>query len=175
MLKTSAVAGGLTAAAVIARLGERITVAVGLTMIALGLLTTATTSLVLIGIGVLATGVGVPWALVAFVTTRQRLTPATLQGRASAASSMAFNVPQTAATMLAAVVILAVDYRIMIVVTCAAVLVAAAACLPLPEEVLPAPDVEAVPGPEMEAVSVPAVTPTRASDPGAPRSAASGR
>jgi hypothetical protein len=43
---------------------------------------------------------------------------------------MVANVPQMAATLLGAVIILAVDYRIMIAATVLAVFAAAAVCLP---------------------------------------------
>lgn len=124
------VLGGLTAATVISRLGERATVGVGLVLLALGIATTATTSLVLICVGIVGAGLGIPWTIVAFSTVCQRLTPPTLQGRTSAATNLALNVPQTAATLVAAAVIVLVDYRIMIAVTAFAVLVAAAGCLP---------------------------------------------
>ena len=99
-------------------------------LVALGVATTIGTSVALVCVGLVLAGVGVSWAIVAFVTVRQRLTPPTLQGRVSAASSMAYNVPQLTATVLAAAVILALDYRLMIAVTVLAVLAAAAICLP---------------------------------------------
>jgi MFS family permease len=125
-----AIAGGLAAAALVARLGEQTTAAIGLALLALGIATTVGTSLVLFCAGLVAAGIGVSLAVVAFVTMRQRLTPATLQGRVSAASNMACNVPQMTATLVAAAVILALDYRVMIAVTVSAVLAAAAICLP---------------------------------------------
>jgi MFS family permease len=125
-----AVVGGLVAAMVVGRLGERVTMAIGLALIALGIATTIGTSVALVCVGLLAAGVGVAWAVVAYVTVRQRLTPPTLQGRVAAASNMVSNVPQMTATLVAAAVILAVDYRIMIAVTVAAVFAAAAVCVP---------------------------------------------
>jgi MFS family permease len=125
-----AIAGGLTAAAVIGRLGEQVTAGIGLALVAAGIATTIGTSVALVCVGLVAAGIGVSWAVVAFATVKQRLTPPTLQGRVSAASSMAYNVPQMTATLLAAAVILAVDYRILIAVTVFAVLAAAAVCLP---------------------------------------------
>ena len=125
-----AVVGGLTAAALIARRGEPTIIAIGLAMIGAGLATTAGTSLALACAGVVVGGVGIAWAVVAFATVRQRRTPPRLQGRASAAANMALNVPQLTAALVASVVILAVDYRIMIAVTVAAVLASAVICLP---------------------------------------------
>ena len=72
-------------------------------------------------------GGAVSWIVVAFVTLRQRLTPPHLQGRTAAAMNMALNLPQTLATLAAAAVIAAVDYRWLILVTAAGVLLTAAA------------------------------------------------
>lgn len=121
-----AVLGGLTAGLLIARLGERVTATVGLVLIGLGAATTIGTSLALILVGLVAAGVGVSWTVVAFVTVRQRLTPPTLQGRASAASNMALNVPQLTATLAATALILVIDYRLMIGFTVLVILAAAA-------------------------------------------------
>jgi MFS family permease len=123
----AAVAGGLTAAWVLARLGERGTATVGLALLGLGLAPTAGTSITLICVGLVACGLGVSWTLVAAVTLRQRLTPPRLQGRASAASNVALNVPQLGATLVAAALILVVDYRIMIAFAVVVILGAAAA------------------------------------------------
>jgi MFS family permease len=120
-----AVAGGLTAGALIARLAERATAALGLALIGLGVATTAGTSLPLVCVGLLACGLGVSWTVVAFVTLRQRLTPPALQGRAAAASNMAINVPQLVATLAASALILVVDYRLMIAFTAVVILGAA--------------------------------------------------
>jgi MFS family permease len=122
-----AVLGGLTAGPVIGRLGERVAATVGLVLIAVGIATTAGTSVAVICVGLAGCGIGVSWTLVAFVTLRQRLTPPTLQGRASAASNMALNVPQLGATLAATALIVVVDYRILIAVTAATILGAAAA------------------------------------------------
>jgi MFS family permease len=122
-----AVVGGLTAGALVGRWDERRTATAGLVLLGLGIVPTMGTSLVLICVGLLGCGVGVSWTVVSFVTLRQRCTPPTLQGRASAASNMAFNVPQLAATLAATGLILVVDYRVLIGVTVAVILAAAAA------------------------------------------------
>lgn len=110
-----AVLGGLTAAAVLARLGEARTVAAGLGLLAAGLATTVTRSLPLVVVGVALLGLGVVWALVACVTLRQRTTPPELQGRAAAATTMVVNVPQTVLTLLAASLLVVLDYRVLVV------------------------------------------------------------
>lgn len=120
-----AVIGGLTAAMLIARLGERNTMAVGLTALAVGLLPVAGSSLGLMVAGIVLVGLGIPWVVVSFMTLRQRLTPPTLQGRTTAASNVAVNVPSTAATFAAAAAFGVVDYRLMVVGTAALLVVSA--------------------------------------------------
>ena len=119
------VAGGLTAAAVVARLGETRVVAAGLALLAVGVATTATSILPLIVTGVALLGLGVVWALVACVTLRQRSTPPALQGRAAAATTMVVNVPQTVLTLVAASLVALVDYRVLVVLTAVVVLAGA--------------------------------------------------
>jgi MFS family permease len=120
-----AVVGGLTAGLLVARFGEPATAALGLTLLGMGVATTIGTSLALVCAGLVAAGVGVSWTVVAFVTVRQRLTPPTLQGRASAASNMALNAPQLTATLVATALILVIDYRLMIGFTVLVILAAA--------------------------------------------------
>jgi MFS family permease len=110
----------------IARWDERRTATVGLVLLGLGIAPTMGTSLALIVVGLLGCGIGVSLTVVSFVTLRQRRTPPTLQGRAAAASNMAFNVPQLSAALAATGLILVVDYRVLIGVTVAVILVAAA-------------------------------------------------
>ena len=106
------VGGGITAAVLIGRLGERMTLSIGLLVLGAGITTMLTTTTAVICVGALAVGVGIPWAFVSYVTLRQRLTPAELQGRVSAASNLALSGPQTFGTALGAALIAVVDYRI---------------------------------------------------------------
>jgi MFS family permease len=110
-----AIGGGLTAAALVGRVGERTTLSIGLVVLGAGIMTMLTTSTVVVGVGAFAVGVGIPWAYVSYATVRQRATPAQLQGRVSAASNLAFNGPQTFGTALGAGLIAVVDYRIIVV------------------------------------------------------------
>lgn len=120
-----AVAAGLTAAWAIGRWGERRVFVVGTACLGLGIAPLAGTSLALLVAGLLVGGAGVTWAIVAFMTVRQRLTPPRLQGRTSAAAGLAINLPQTGATALAAALLASVDYRLLLAVTVATVLTAA--------------------------------------------------
>lgn len=120
--------GGLTAAILIARLDERRAIGIAFLGLAAGV-ATALTGLLPIGIlGAFAAGLVIPWMVVAFVTFRQRVTPAHLQGRVSAATNMALNGPQTLGTAAGAAALLFLDWRL--VIAAEAVLIAACA-LPL--------------------------------------------
>ena len=120
-----AVVGGATAARVIRRFGEQNTIAIGMVLLAIGLVPLVGTSLVAVIAGLLLLGYGGPLVLVAYLTLRQRLTDARLQGRVAAASNVAIDLPQTLTTLGAAAVIGAVDYRVLILITVVAVLAGA--------------------------------------------------
>lgn len=110
-----AVLGGITAAAVIARVGERNSMALGLAGLGLGLVLSATANVVVVCSCMAMVGLAIPWLLVAFATVRQRLTPARLQGRVSAATNMALNGPQTLGTAAGAGLVAVVDFRVLLV------------------------------------------------------------
>lgn len=110
-----AILGGITSAAVIRRLTERVTMTIGLAAIGIGILPAAGTSTVVALVGAVMVGVGIPWTYVSFATIRQRATPGRLQGRVSAATNLALNAPQTAGTALGAGLIVVVDYRLLVV------------------------------------------------------------
>lgn len=118
-----AVVAGLTAAAVISRWGEVRVLALGVLLLALGMAPTVTTSLPAVVAGLASVGFGVTWAVVAFITLRQRLTPPRLQGRTGSATAIAINLPQTLVTLVGAAVIGIVDYRLLILITVAIALV----------------------------------------------------
>lgn len=123
-----AVLAGLTAATVIRRIGIRGTMIAGLLILAVAIAGQATT-VAAVAIGSMAlTGFGVVWALIAFVTTRQKLSPLSMQGRTSAATNMLLNVPQVVAALLAAALVGIIDYRLLILGTAA---LCATSALPL--------------------------------------------
>ena len=64
-------------------------------------------------------GVAVSWFFVGLMTALQRLTPPRLQGRVSAASFVLTDIPQTASIACGAVLISAVDYRLLLAALCA--------------------------------------------------------
>lgn len=121
-----AVAGGITAAGAVARLGEVRAFAAGLALLAAGGATFLTSSVIAVGAGMAAVGFGVSWSLVAFVTFRQRVTPPRLQGRTAAATNLAVNGPQAALTLLGAAMLGSVGYRWLVALTVVGVAGAAA-------------------------------------------------
>ncbi|ACQ79473.1 major facilitator superfamily MFS_1 [Beutenbergia cavernae DSM 12333] len=136
-----ALVGGLTSAAIVRRIGERRLVGLGLLDMGLGLAFGVLVVLLvpaghpaglpLASLALSVVGLGIPWVVVGVSTYRMRVTPATLQGRTSAAMNLSFNGPQTLATLVGAAVIAVVDYRLLLGV-CAVVIVACAvACRPL--------------------------------------------
>lgn len=108
--------GGITAAALIHRLGERSVVAIALVALGAGIVVAIVPSIPVVIGAVILVGISIPWFVVGFVTLRQRLTPTRLQGRVSAATNMALNGPQTVGTAMGAALIVLVDYRILMVV-----------------------------------------------------------
>lgn len=117
------VVGGLTASGVIRRLGIRRTVVVGILLLGVAVLGSASTVLGVVLSSSVLLGLGVPWAIIAFVTLRQQETPPSMQGRTSAATNMMINLPQVGASMLAAALLGLVDYRVLIIAMTALCLV----------------------------------------------------
>ncbi|MFD8527784.1 MFS transporter [Streptosporangium canum] len=134
------VLGGLTATLVLRRLRPASTVATSLAAIGLAAMAMAadvgTTILLPISIAaVFMAGMAIPWLVVAMVTTRQRLTPPGLQGRAAAAANVAITIPQMASIATGAALLTVVDYR-WLLIAAGTVLIACALTLahtPAPE------------------------------------------
>ena len=120
-----ALVGGILSSRIVTALGEARAVGLGLALMALGCVPAAFTSLVGVVAGMAVLGFGIPVIVVGFATLRQRRTPATLQGRTSAAGNVAINVPQTLASVFGVTVIAVVDYRVLVFAMAAAVLAAA--------------------------------------------------
>lgn len=118
------VIGGVLAAGVVRRLGESRTVALGLLVMATGLLGLLSASLTVVLVGNLVFGLGLPLEAVAYSTLLQRQTPARLMGRVSAAVDVLIGGPQILSIGAGAALIAVVDYHvlvnIMVVVTAAA-------------------------------------------------------
>jgi MFS family permease len=107
------IAGGVTAALLLRRLGDVRLVGVGLALFAVADLCLVVPSLgVVLAAGPVA-GVGVAWAIVGFSTALQTRTPLAIQGRVSAAADLTLSVAQTASIGTGALLSTLVDYRIL--------------------------------------------------------------
>ena len=129
-----AIAGGLTAAPLMRRLGDLRFAGIGIALFGLGdcLWLFATAPLVLGG--TVVAGLGIAWAVVALATAYQRRSPNEVQGRVAAAANMLFAVPQTISIGVGAVLILVLDYRVELVAMAVVFLAAAAYLLTRPDE-----------------------------------------
>jgi MFS family permease len=117
--------GGITAALIIGKLGERGVIAFGLVLMAVAIGAASVPNVVMVCAGTGAVGLAVPWFMVAFSTMRQKATPSHLQGRVQAATTLAFNGPQTIGTAAGAALVTVVHYQVLLVVM--AVVIAACA------------------------------------------------
>jgi MFS family permease len=134
------IAGGLTAAAVLRRLGDVRTVGVGVGLFGLCGLLLAVPSLAVVTVGFVAAGLGVVWAIVAFNTSIQTRTPLAIQGRVDAACDVSLSVAQTTSIGTGAALSTLVDYRILLVAMAAVIAVSAVYLLTRREALAPAPD-----------------------------------
>jgi MFS family permease len=109
------IVGGITAPAVLRRMGELRTAALGIALFGVGDVCWLVLSLPLVLVSMAVAGVGIVWAIVAISTSYQRRSEQTMQGRVSAAANMLFSVPQTISIAVGAALIALIDYRIEIV------------------------------------------------------------
>ena len=123
-----AIAGGLTAAPLLRRVGDLRFAGFGVALFGAGEVVWLITSVPVVLAGTAVAGVGIAWAVVALGTAYQRRSPSHVQGRVAAAANMLFSVPQTISIAAGAALILVLDYRIELVAM-AAVFFAAAAYL----------------------------------------------
>ena len=119
------IAGGLTAAWVLRRIGEVRTVGLGLGLFGACGLLLAVPSLPVVLVGFFVAGLGIVWAIVAFNTALQTRTPLAIQGRVSAAVDLSLSLAQTASIATGAVLSTFVDYRVLLVALAAVVGVSA--------------------------------------------------
>jgi MFS family permease len=115
------IAGGLTAAWVLRRIGEVRSVGLGLGLFGACALLLAAPSLPIVLVGFFVAGLGIVWAIVAFNTALQTRTPLVIQGRVSAAVDLSLSLAQTASIATGAVLSTFVDYRVLLVVLAAVV------------------------------------------------------
>jgi MFS family permease len=134
-----AVAGAVTAAALVRRLGEGYVAGLGMLVFSLGVTLETSGSLAVVVPGVVLFGVGIPWIVVALFTLLQRSTPGPLQGRVYSAVELLVNTPQTISIVLGAVLVAFIDYRLLLLVEAAVVAAAGAWLLTRPEQRVTAP------------------------------------
>ena len=106
-----AIIGGLTSARVMRRYDERRLTALGLLNGTAAYLLACAPWLPVPLLGWFVRGFALPWVVVAAITLAQRLTPANLQGRVSAAITFVLFAPQPLAQAVGAALIAHLDYR----------------------------------------------------------------
>ncbi len=119
------IGGGVTAAALVRRVGDVRGVGIGLGVFGLGDLLLVVSSLPVVLVGFFIAGVGILWAIVAFTTALQTRTPLAIQGRVSSAADMSLSIAQTTSIATGAALSTLVDYRILLVAMAAVVAVSA--------------------------------------------------
>lgn len=118
--------GGLTAAAAIKRLGEVATVGLGLGLFVPFYLGGAIMPSLWVAFPtIILAGIGLPYLIVAFQTLMQRVTPGELMGRVSSATDALISGPQALSLGAGAVLVGLVDYRVLLAIMSAVVLIAA--------------------------------------------------
>jgi MFS family permease len=110
-----AIAGGVTAARVMRRIGDVKLVGLGMGLFAVGELSFVSHSLPLVLAGIACAGAGIAWLIVGYITAIQMRTPLRLQGRVLSASDTLVNTPQTISIALGALLTSLIDYRILVV------------------------------------------------------------
>jgi MFS family permease len=146
-----AIAGGVTAARALRRLGDVRIAGIGMGCFAIGDLSFVTSNLPLIAFGIAVAGFGVSWLIVGLMTAIQVRTPLRLQGRVASAADVLISTPQTVSIAVGAALIAVVDYRLLVVAEAVAVAVCGAYLLTRPAFV-PA---ESPPAPSAEPLSQP--------------------
>src|SRR6476659_121757 len=111
-----AIAGALTAAQALRRIGDGRALGIGILLFAAGDSLFLIPAIAPVVAGFVIAGVGISWAVVAFGTAVQTRTPLELQGRVYSAADTLIGVPQTISIALGALLITVVDYRVLIVV-----------------------------------------------------------
>jgi MFS family permease len=141
------IAGGLTAARLLDRVGDTKLVGAGLALFALGdgLLVIPHLATALVGFAL--AGVGVSWAVVAFGTAIQRRSPPHLQGRVFSAADTMLTIPQTASIGIGAALVTVLDYRVLLGLMSAVTILCGAYLLTRRAETHEAQPLEGLPAP----------------------------
>ena len=138
VMGAGAVAGGVLAAPVMRRIGERALVALALAGCAGACLLLMPGSLPVVLAGMALLGLSIVWVNVGAITLIQRRTPAPLLGRVDAALMTAITIPQVVSIALGAALIAIVDYRILLVAMAVVTVAAALYLVGRPDPAYPA-------------------------------------
>jgi MFS family permease len=120
-----AVAAGVVAAPLMRRLSEGLLAGLGMISAALAFLLLTAPQLAIVFAGCALLGVSLSWIIIGIMTLFQRRTPPELMGRADAAFTVAYAVPQTVSIALGAGLITVLSYRILLLATAALMTLAA--------------------------------------------------
>jgi MFS family permease len=156
-----AIAGGLTAAAIMKRTTEGALFAFACLLFAAASLLLTLQWLPAVLVGAMVVGACLPWVLVALYTLVQRRTPMVLQGRVYSAFDTLIGVPQTVSIAIGAGLIAFVDYRLLLAFAALMGVIAAAYLLTRDEQRHPqetsAPEQVAAVTDAVDAVTLPIV------------------
>jgi MFS family permease len=114
-----AIAGGLTAAPIVHRLGDLKAAGIGLGLFGVCALLLTLPELPVVLLAFPVAGVGIAWVLVGYGTALQTRTPLGIQGRVSAAADLVATLAQTTSIATGAALSIVVDYRVLFVVMAA--------------------------------------------------------
>jgi len=147
-----AIAGGLTAAWGLRRIGDLRVAGLGMVGFSVGELSFVSSSLPLITAGIIVAGFGISWFIVGLMTAIQVRTPLRLQGRVASAADVLISTPQTVSIAVGAALVAVVDYRLLVVVESLGVALCAAYLLTrraiVPAESPPTPSAELLTQPQ---------------------------
>ena len=138
-----AIAGGLSAAAVMKRTTEGALFAFACLLFAASSVLMTLQWLTAVLVGAMVIGACLPWVLVALYTLVQRRTPMVLQGRVYSAFDTIIGVPQTVSIAIGAGLIAFIDYRLLLAFAALMGVVAAAYLLTRDEQRQPPRDTSA--------------------------------
>ena len=110
-----AIAGGVTSAWLMRRVGDVRLAGIGVAVFGIGDLFWMVPSVPIVLASTAFAGVGIVWAVVSLSTAYQRRSPNEVQGRVAAAANMLFSLPQTIGIAMGAALITVVDFRVEIV------------------------------------------------------------
>jgi hypothetical protein len=110
-----AIAGAVSAPAIMRRLSDGRLVAGGLALFAIGDALVVVPRLGVVLAGMMVAGAGLSWAVVGFGSAIQLRTPPDLQGRAYSAADMLLGVPQVFSIAAGAALSTVIDYRVLLI------------------------------------------------------------